>query len=186
VPGYADTANLATNYFAVGHPSLTNYLEIVGGSNFGVVNDDSPAWHDYNCSPNIVSHVVADETATTNTCPIAGTGIDAATPAVDTTNEGTPQEPIYNTYVAPAPTVATAASTARFGPTTSAVDASSSATSSARRRSSAPTCACPKSMRLSIWRKAFPRHWPTVCQGSSICSTRQAGAFCGGTVASNR
>ena len=28
--------NLATNYFAVGHPSLTNYLEIVGGSNFGV------------------------------------------------------------------------------------------------------------------------------------------------------
>ena len=105
VPGYADTANLATNYFAVGHPSLTNYLEIVGGSNFGVVNDDSPAWHDYNCTPNIVSHVVADETATTNTCPIAGTGIDAATPAVDTSNEGTPQEPIYNTYVAPAPTV---------------------------------------------------------------------------------
>jgi len=28
--------NLATNYFAVGHPSLTNYLEIVGGSNFGL------------------------------------------------------------------------------------------------------------------------------------------------------
>ena len=33
---YANHANLATNYFAVGHPSLTNYLEIVGGSNFGV------------------------------------------------------------------------------------------------------------------------------------------------------
>jgi phosphatidylinositol-3-phosphatase len=31
----ASSAGLATNYFAVAHPSLTNYLEIVGGSNFG-------------------------------------------------------------------------------------------------------------------------------------------------------
>ena len=31
------SVNLATNYFAVGHPSLTNYLEIVGGSNSGSV-----------------------------------------------------------------------------------------------------------------------------------------------------
>ena len=31
----AGTANLAANYFAVAHPSLTNYLEVVGGSNFG-------------------------------------------------------------------------------------------------------------------------------------------------------
>ena len=37
--------NLATNYFAVGHPSLTNYLEVVGGSNFGVRSDNSPDWH---------------------------------------------------------------------------------------------------------------------------------------------
>src|SRR5271157_1483176 len=29
-------ANIATNYFAIAHPSLNNYLEIVGGSNFGV------------------------------------------------------------------------------------------------------------------------------------------------------
>ncbi len=36
--------NLATNYFAVGHPSSTNYLEIVGGSNFGVRSDNSPDW----------------------------------------------------------------------------------------------------------------------------------------------
>jgi len=28
---YAKSANLATNYFAVAHPSLTNYLEVVGG-----------------------------------------------------------------------------------------------------------------------------------------------------------
>jgi hypothetical protein len=105
VPGYADTANLATNYYGVGHPSLTNYLEIVGGSNFGVVNDFSPDWHNYNCVPNIVAQVVADETATANICPIAGSGIDAATPAVDTNNEGTPQVPVYNTPLAPAVTV---------------------------------------------------------------------------------
>ena len=35
--------SLATNYFAVGHPSLTNYLEVVGGSNFAVRSDNSPA-----------------------------------------------------------------------------------------------------------------------------------------------
>jgi phosphatidylinositol-3-phosphatase len=35
---YARRANLATNYFAVAHPSLTNYLEVVGGSNFGVLS----------------------------------------------------------------------------------------------------------------------------------------------------
>ena len=29
----AHSANLATNYFAIGHPSLTNYLEVVGVSN---------------------------------------------------------------------------------------------------------------------------------------------------------
>ena len=41
----AKQKNLATNFFAVGHPSLTNYLEVVGGSNFGVINDHSPDWH---------------------------------------------------------------------------------------------------------------------------------------------
>jgi phosphatidylinositol-3-phosphatase len=30
----AAQANSAKNYFAVAHPSLTNYLEVVGGSNF--------------------------------------------------------------------------------------------------------------------------------------------------------
>jgi phosphatidylinositol-3-phosphatase len=93
---YAATANLATNYFGVGHPSLTNYLETVGGSNFGIINDDSPDWHNMTCVSNIESGTPADESATTNVCPIAGSGLDAPTPAVDTTNEGTPQEPIYN------------------------------------------------------------------------------------------
>ena len=96
INSYANSANLATNYFAVGHPSLTNYLEIVGGSNFGVINDDAPDWHNKSCIPNIESGMPADESASTNTCPIAGSGWDAPTPAVDTTNEGTPEEPIYN------------------------------------------------------------------------------------------
>ena len=89
ITSYAASANLANNYFAVGHPSLTNYLEIVGGSNFGIINDDSPDWHNMSCVPNIVSGIPAHESATTDTCPIAGSGMDAPTPAVDTTNEGT-------------------------------------------------------------------------------------------------
>ena len=36
--------DLATHYQAVGHPSLTNYLEVVGGSNFGTDDDLAPHW----------------------------------------------------------------------------------------------------------------------------------------------
>ncbi len=95
--------NLATNYFAVGHPSLTNYLEIVGGSNFGIRSDNPPAWGDASCSPNIVAEIVnADNNGgnapvpvdTGSICPISGVGVDAATPAVDNWNEVTlPQFP---------------------------------------------------------------------------------------------
>lgn len=97
--------NLATNFFAVGHPSLTNYLEVVGGSNFGVINDHSPDWHNTGCTPNIVSGIPSDESTAAPICPIAGSGMDAATPAVDTTNEGTPASPLYNVPLAAAPTV---------------------------------------------------------------------------------
>ena len=94
--------NLATNYFAVGHPSLTNYLEIVGGSNFGVRSDNSPDWGNRACSPNIVAGTVnadgpyagypgppAGVTLDTSSviCPISGVGKDADTPAVDNWNE---------------------------------------------------------------------------------------------------
>ncbi len=102
----AHDANLATNFYGVGHPSLTNYLEVVGGSNFGVINDHSPDWHNTLCVPNIVSGVPSDESVAAGICPIAGTGYDAATPAVDTTNEGTPAVPVYNTPIAPAATTA--------------------------------------------------------------------------------
>ena len=86
---YAKSENSATNYFAIGHPSSTNYLEIVGGSNFGVRSDNSPDWHDTNCSPNIVSpsYTTTDFPSSANVCPIAGQGMDAATPAIDMTNE---------------------------------------------------------------------------------------------------
>lgn len=85
---YARAANLGTNYFAVAHPSLTNYLEVVGGSNFGVLTDNYPDWHSATCSTNLATGVAATDTpASPNICPIAGVGIDAETPAYDFTNE---------------------------------------------------------------------------------------------------
>src|SRR6201997_5310569 len=80
---WAKSANLATNYFAVSHPSLTNYLEVVGGSNFGVLNDHAPDWGNTSCSPNIVAATVSLDTSSfPNICPIWGTGTDAATPVL--------------------------------------------------------------------------------------------------------
>ena len=64
----ARTANLATNYFAVGHPSLPNYLHVVGGSNFGVGGDPTPKWH-------------SDPGSAGTVIPIAGSGVDLPTPA---------------------------------------------------------------------------------------------------------
>ena len=86
----AGLANTATNYFAIAHPSSTNYLEIVGGSNFGVHSDNYPDWHNFYCTPNLLSGLVStDNPSSPNVCPIFGVGTDAATPAIDTTNETT-------------------------------------------------------------------------------------------------
>jgi phosphatidylinositol-3-phosphatase len=52
INGYAKVANQATNYFAVGHPSAPNYLEIVGGSNFGLTSDYWPNWSGKGCVDN--------------------------------------------------------------------------------------------------------------------------------------
>jgi hypothetical protein len=88
---YAQRVNIATNYYAVAHPSLTNYLEITGGSNFGVLNDNSPDWHDASCTPNIVSGITSfDNSNFGNVCPIAGSGTDAASPVIDYSNETSP------------------------------------------------------------------------------------------------
>jgi len=61
----------------------------VGGSNFGVRSDNAPDWHNSNCTPNIVppSYTTTDFPSSANVCPIAGQGMDAATPSVDMTNE---------------------------------------------------------------------------------------------------
>ena len=88
---YMKSVNTSNNYFAVAHPSLTNYLEVVGGSNFGVLNDNSPDWHNGGCAPNIVSGTTSyDVSSSPNVCPIAGSGTDAATPVFDTSNETAP------------------------------------------------------------------------------------------------
>src|SRR6185295_1547664 len=52
---YMGMVNASHNYFAIAHPSLTNYLEVVGGSNFGAFSDNSPDWHNGSCTPSIVS-----------------------------------------------------------------------------------------------------------------------------------
>jgi len=92
-------ANLATNYFAIAHPSNTNYLEVVGGSNFNKLSDQYPDWHNANCVPNIVPG------QTTNTdspnsgtfCPISGkNGTDAAIPVLDNTTNETSAPPLTN------------------------------------------------------------------------------------------
>jgi hypothetical protein len=107
---YAKAANLGTNYFAVAHPSLTNYLEIVGGSNFGVQTDNYRDWHNAACKPNLATGVTAtDNPPSPLICPIAGNGMDAPTPAQDSTNEtqGPPPENNINgvaSYVAAATT----------------------------------------------------------------------------------
>jgi hypothetical protein len=96
----ANAANMATNYFAIAHPSSTNYLEVTGGSNFGVHTDNYPDWHNSSCTTNLASKIVAtDNPASPPICPIVGTGTDAATPAIDLTNETTGPPGVNNTTV---------------------------------------------------------------------------------------
>jgi hypothetical protein len=52
INAYASIANNATNYFAVGHPSAPNYLELNGGSNFGLTGDVWPQWVGLGCVDN--------------------------------------------------------------------------------------------------------------------------------------
>ncbi len=96
----AASANSATNYFAVAHPSLTNYLEVVGGSNFGIHADEYPDWDNPACSPNLATGVTATDSPASPPsgliCPIAGDGIDAATPALDTSTNETDTPPLTN------------------------------------------------------------------------------------------
>jgi len=84
----AKSGNTATNYFAIGHPSSTNYLELVGGSNFGIRSDNNPDWHNTNCLTNLsTGQVNLDSPNSGSVCPIWGVGTDAQTPPTDCSNE---------------------------------------------------------------------------------------------------
>jgi hypothetical protein len=92
-------ANVATNYFAIAHPSSTNYLEVVGGSNFNNLSDQYPNWHNRTCIPNITAGqpTNTDNPSTGLVCPISGHhGTDAATPALDLSMNETSKPPLTN------------------------------------------------------------------------------------------
>jgi phosphatidylinositol-3-phosphatase len=80
INAYAKVANQATNYFAVGHPSAPNYLEIVGGSNFGVADDFWPNWVNTGCIDNSPGSTGCVNAIT----PIAVAGTDNAVVATAT------------------------------------------------------------------------------------------------------
>jgi phosphatidylinositol-3-phosphatase len=99
INGLMGKANLATNYFAIAHPSNTNYLEVVGGSNFNKLSDQYPDWHNTKCIPNIVpgQPTNTDVPNSGNVCPIAGrNGRDAAIPVLDKTTNETSAPPLTN------------------------------------------------------------------------------------------
>lgn len=72
INSYAVVANQATDYFAVGHPSAPNYLEITGGSNFGVPNDYWPNWYGQGCADAAPGSTGCNHAVT----PIAVAGMD--------------------------------------------------------------------------------------------------------------
>ena len=80
INAYAKVANQATQYFAVGHPSAPNYLEIVGGSNFGLTNDYWPSWVGTGCIDNSPGSTGCAHALT----PIAVAGLDNAVVATAT------------------------------------------------------------------------------------------------------
>jgi phosphatidylinositol-3-phosphatase len=99
INGEMARANVAGNYFAIAHPSSTNYLEVVGGSNFNNLSDQYPNWHSKACTPNIVpgQPTNMDSPSTGLVCPITGRrGKDAATPVVDNTMNETSSPPLTN------------------------------------------------------------------------------------------
>ena len=74
INAYAIKANRAAEYFAVGHPSAPNYLELVGGSNFGQTADYWPDWIQGGC----VDHDPASELCKHALPPIGAPGVDNA------------------------------------------------------------------------------------------------------------
>jgi len=80
INAYAHLANQATNYYAVGHPSAPNYLEVTGGSNFNVQNDYWPNWSGTGCIDNAPSSTGCNNAVN----PIAASSLDNAVVATAT------------------------------------------------------------------------------------------------------
>ena len=72
----AREAGQAKNYYGVGHPSLVNYLELTGGSNFGITNDDPLNWVSGPCQSNQYANDCSGAVDS-----IYNDGEDVATPA---------------------------------------------------------------------------------------------------------
>jgi hypothetical protein len=99
INGEMARANLAANYFAIAHPSSTNYLEVVGGSNFNDLSDQYPNWHSTSCTPNLVpgQPTNLDNPSTGLVCPITGShGKDATIPVIDQSMNETSSPPLTN------------------------------------------------------------------------------------------
>ena len=54
----ARTSGTATNYYAITHPSLPNYLALAGGSTFGIADDGDPDEHPLE-GPSLFGQLVA-------------------------------------------------------------------------------------------------------------------------------
>ncbi len=80
INAYAHRANQASNYFAVGHPSAPNYLEITGGSNFGLKDDYWPDWAGMGC----IDHAPNSPDCQHALAPIDAPGLDNAVAATAT------------------------------------------------------------------------------------------------------
>jgi hypothetical protein len=81
INSYVASVNHATNYFGVGHPSAPNYLEIVGGSNFGLSNDFWPVWVN---GEGCVDHSPGSTGCVGAFTPISAPGVDNAVVATAT------------------------------------------------------------------------------------------------------
>jgi phosphatidylinositol-3-phosphatase len=55
----ATAYGLATQSYAFGHPSLPNYLDIVSGSNQGVIDDNPPSSHNFPAAPTLADQLAA-------------------------------------------------------------------------------------------------------------------------------
>jgi phospholipase C len=72
INGLADHSAVATAYSATAHPSLPNYLAMIGGSSFNVASDNPPDWQSTTCTPFTDNGAV---------CPLQGNGTETATGA---------------------------------------------------------------------------------------------------------